>query len=136
MSQWTHVLGVLQTDPIAEEKVKEAFGVPEEQFNVNWKLVNTISPIYTESDWRVMGEGAVVTFEGDLRYFGGLDADVKQLVEWFLDGCKALNPRWATFSIEVEFGNSYLVDYQWGNYIIQKVDRSTSLTVDYLKAKE
>ena len=162
MSQWTHVVGVIQLDPVNQETVENALGVPltwndmmnrTERFfrhaksaveipagsegTIVWYLQDTTEKKEGDESWNVLGEGSIISIEGDLRNFGECDEDVQEIAEWFINGCKKLvGPRWATLSIEVEFGNSYIIDVMWDQCIIQKVDRKQTLTIADLVAHE
>jgi len=161
MSQWTHVIGVVQLHPVTQEEVENAFGIPKtwhdmwhgtERFfrhansavkipagsegSVVWHLQDTTEKSDEDDAWHVLGEGSIISIEGDLRDFGETDEDVQEIAEWFIDGCKKLNPRWATLSIEVEFGNSYMIDVMLNRYIIHKVDRNQTLTITDLTTHE
>jgi len=162
MSQWTHVIGVVQTHPVTQEEVEKAFGVPKtwndmmnhteryyrhvqspvriptgSEGTIVWHLQDTVEKADEDDCWTILGEGSLISIEGDLRDFGECDEDVQEIAEWFINGCKKLDSvRWGTLSIEVEFGNSYIVDVMWNRCIIQKVDRKQTLTVADLKAHE
>ena len=160
MSQWTHVIGVIQTSPVTQEAVENAFGVPKtwkdmwyhteryfrespieiprgSEGSIVWHLQDTVQKVNENDSQSVIGEGSIISIEGDLRDFGDCDEDVQQIAEWFINGCKKLNcPRWATLSIEVEYGNSYIIEVMWKKYIIYRVDREQTLTVADLKAHD
>lgn len=160
MSQWTHVLGVVQLYPVKQERVENAFGIPKtwkdmwhrteryfrespvkiptgSEGSIVWYLQDTTEKTDEGENWTVLGEGSIIFIEGDLRDFGECDEDVQEIAEWFINGCKKLGgPRWATLSIEVEYGNSYVIDVTWDKYIIHKVDRKETLTVEALVAHE
>lgn len=162
MSQWTHVVGVIQLDPVTQEEVENALGVPKtwndmvnrtkrycrhlqssvdiptgSEGTIVWHLQDTTEKTKEDDSWNILGEGSIISIEGDLRNFGEYDEDVQEIAKWFIKGCKKLgSPRWATLSIEVEFGNSYIIDVMWDRCIIQKFDRNQTLTVEELVAHE
>lgn len=157
MSQWTHVIGVVQLCPVTQETVENAFGIPKtwkdmwhhteryfrespveiptgSEGSIVWHLQDTRELVGEDDQWNILGEGSLISIEGDLRHFGECDEDVQEIAEWFINGCKKLGPRWATLSIEVEYGNSYMIDVMWDQYIIHRVDRKQTLTIANLKA--
>lgn len=162
MSQWTHVIGVIQLRPVKQEAVENALGVPKtwndminrteryyrhaessiripagSEGTITWHLQDTREEAEEDEHWHIADEGSLISIEGDLRDFGEDKEDVQQIAEWFINGCKKLGGvRWATLSIEVEFGNSYIIDVMWDQCVIQKVDRKQTLTVSDLAAHE
>ena len=155
MSQWTHVIGIVQTSPRSKEEIEDAFGVPctwndlVTKAFLNHRVVDTKIPTGSEGsiDWRmvdtteldpdgdpmlIVGEGLLITFEGDLRNFGEIDEDVQEIARWFIEGCKKIEPRWATLSIDVEWGAKYNINFKWDRWSISKIDRTKSLAIEDL----
>lgn len=142
MSQWTHVIGTIQCGRVSDEEVAKSLGTTwtfEEMWNKTIQNKKFIGPKVPEGsegsvqynitrhneneEFRAIGEGTLIAIEGDLRDYGDDIRDVKELVDWFTQGCQFLDARLAILSISIEFGPQLIIQWDWDlkHSIIQQI---------------
>ena len=74
--------------------------------SINWKFSDT-----SVENENVLGEGALIAIEGDLRDFGENDDEINRSIAWFEKACQQLYARDAVLKIDVEFGPVLVIEW-------------------------
>ena len=105
----------------AFENNRKGVGIPMgSEGSIDWYFSNTADD--------AIGEGSIISIEGDLRDFGG-DAGIKLIIDWFVRA--ASESRFATLTIKDEFSEEYVnVIVDWHGVFISKVDKESKANDD------